>query len=130
MLDTAAPATACTQPSAPTDVKPNIDADIAPLGALQLSLAAAAFACDLTRVVFFMWTAAASSAVFQGLYPGMPSYNHHALSHLDLTKPEVSKPLAAIDRWYADRTAAFLTNLKTTPEGAGSLLQVLVRRRS
>jgi hypothetical protein len=122
MLDAAAPVTACARPSAPTDVAPNIDAHIGPLGALHLSLVAAAFACDLSRVVFFMWTAAASSAVFQGLYPGMPSYNHHALSHLDLGKPEVSKPLAAIDRWYADRTAAFLTNLKGTPEGAGSLL--------
>jgi hypothetical protein len=52
----------------------------------------------------------------------MPSYNHHALSHQDLTSPGVAKPLAAIDRWFADRTAAFVTDLKTTTEGTGTLL--------
>jgi hypothetical protein len=120
MLDT--PVDACTQPSAPTDFTPNVDANIGPLGAQHLALVRAAFSCDLTRIVFFMWTAAASSAVFQGLYPGMPSVNHHALSHKDLSSPDVAKPLAAIDRWYADRAAAFVTDLKTTPESTGTLL--------
>jgi hypothetical protein len=120
MLD--APAGACTQPPAPTDLTPNVDANIGPLGAQHLALVRAAFSCDLTRLVFFMWTAAASSAVFQGLYPGMPSYNHHALSHQDLASPSVAKPLAAIDRWFADRTAAFVTDLESTAEGTGTLL--------
>jgi len=122
MLDTAAPANACTQPGAPTDVTANIDANIGPLGTLQLSLVQAAFACDLTRVVFFMWTAAASSAVWEGLYPGMPRYNHHALSHMDLGNVDIAKAMSAIDRWFDDKTAAFVTSLKNTPEGTGSLL--------
>ncbi len=120
MLDAAAPS--CTQPTAPTDVAANIDADIGPLGALHLSLAQAAFVCNLTRVVFFMWTAAASSAVWENLYPGMPRYNHHALSHMDLGNADIARAMSAIDRWFADRTATFVTNLKGTPEGAGSLL--------
>jgi Protein of unknown function (DUF1552) len=122
MLDTAAPTTACTQPAAPTDIAPNVDAAIGPLGALHLSLVQAAFACDLTRVVFFMWNAAASSAVWEGLFPGMPRYNHHALSHMDLASAPIAKAMSAIDRWFADRTATFVTNLKNTPEGTGTLL--------
>jgi hypothetical protein len=122
MLDGSVPTTSCTQPAAPIDVAPNVDANIGPLGALHLALVRAAFACDLSRLVFFMWTAAASSAVWQELYPGMPRYNHHALSHLDLSSPDVFKPMAAIDRWFADKTAAFVTSLQKTPEGNGTLL--------
>jgi hypothetical protein len=122
MLDSTATTSACAQPTAPVDVPPNVDADIGPLGALHLTLVQAAFACDLTRVVHFMWTAAASSAVWEGLYPGMGRYNHHSLSHMDLTNAEVAKAMSAIDRWFADRTATFVTNLKNTPEGTGSLL--------
>jgi hypothetical protein len=122
MLDTTAPVTSCTQPAAPTDVAPNTDADIGPLGALHFALVRAAFACDLTRVVFFMWTAAASSAVWEGLFPGMPRYNHHALSHMDLNSAPIAQAMSAIDRWYSDKTAAFLTSLKTTQEGTSTLL--------
>jgi hypothetical protein len=122
MLDTTAPVSSCMQPAAPTDVAANTDADIGPLGALHFALVRAAFACDLTRVVFFMWTAAASSAVWEALYPGMPRYNHHALSHMNLADPNIAKALAAIDGWYANKTADFLTSLKTTPEGTGTLL--------
>jgi hypothetical protein len=122
MLDTTIPPSACVKPAPPKDVVPNVDANIEALGAQHLALVQAAFACDLSRIAFFMWTAAASSAVWKDLYPGMPSYNHHALSHMDLGSPEVAKPMAAIDRWFADKTAAFLTNLKSTSDGAGSLL--------
>jgi hypothetical protein len=122
MLDASVMATSCMQPAAPTDIAANVDANIGPLGALHLSLVRAAFACDLTRVVFFTWTAAASSAVWQGLYPGMPRYNHHALSHMDLGSADVAKPLSAIDRWFADKTADFIVSLQKTPEGTASLL--------
>ena len=80
-------------------------------------------ACDLTRLAFFMWTAAASSAAWSGLYPGMARVNHHARSHENLADAQVSLDLSSIDQWYAEQTAAFLTSLdQTTQVGGSSLL--------
>jgi hypothetical protein len=83
-----------------------------------------AFRCDLTRVATFLFSPGTSRLAFEGLYPGMPLTNHHALSHQDVSLPEVARATAAIDRWYAEQTAQFIASLASTPDAinGGSLL--------
>jgi hypothetical protein len=97
-------------------VRVNVDGNIGVVGQQHLSIVRAAFSCDLARQVLFMWTAAASSAQWGNLYDGMPTFNHHTLSHRELGDPSVSRPLAAIDRWYSEQTSLFLQQLQSTPD--------------
>jgi hypothetical protein len=83
-----------------------------------------AFACDLSRVVTYMRSPGASRIDFDELYPGMGLVSHHALSHYDLTDPQWSEPIAAIDTWYSEHTATFIQELANTSDafGGGTLL--------
>lgn len=114
----------CTAPASPPDLA-DTDAmnDVRRVGEAQLAIARAALACDLTNVVTFLWSAAASRVNFTDLYPGMGTVQHHALSHRNLDDASVWRPMAAIDRWYAERTAEFVRALGSQPAaGGGSLL--------
>jgi len=113
-------------PGTPPMAFPDSDhfTDVAAVGAAQLAILRTALQCDVTRVVTFMWTPGASSVQFEGLYEGMPLVQHHSLSHENLDAAEVAQRMAAIDRWYSERTAEFLRTLRDTPDfdGSGSLL--------
>lgn len=109
-------------PSAPPDT--DLFTDVRAVGEAQLSILRTALLCDVTRVVTFMWTPGASGVQFEGLFDGMPLVQHHSLSHENLSDGEIAMMMAAIDRWYSERTAEFLRSLRDTPEidGNGSLL--------
>ncbi|HZO11680.1 MAG TPA: DUF1552 domain-containing protein [Polyangiaceae bacterium] len=118
------PAT-CMPEGAPTDPPDtNWFTDVAAAGQLQLAILRTALACDLTRVVTFMWSAAASRVDFEELYPGMGLVSHHSLSHYDLTSSTYADPIAAIDTWYSEHTAPFIQELAATTDviGGGTLL--------
>lgn len=84
------------------------------VGAAQLKLVTAAFGCDLTRVVTFMWATGASAVSFGNF----ATNNHHSTSHAN----ERSK-LSSVERWFSQKTAAFISELATTPDvGGGKLL--------
>lgn len=118
------PEASCEVPTEPDDVRINVDGNIGIVGQQHLDIVRAAFSCDLARQVMFMWTAAASSAQWSNLYEGMPTFNHHALSHRDLGDSSVWRPLAAIDQWYSEQTSLFLQSLQSTPDVDGlSLLE-------
>jgi hypothetical protein len=119
---TQAPNETCSVPEAPTELQTNVDRNLAAVAAQHLSVLRAALACDLVRFSTFMWTAAASSAVWRDLYAGMGPENHHALSHEDLRNATVMKGLAAIDHWFAQETATFVESLKTLQEADGTSL--------
>lgn len=120
----AAPETSCEVPEAPGGVEINVDGNIGVVGQQHLDIVRTAFSCDLARQVLFMWTAAASSAQWGNLYDGMPTFNHHSLSHRDLGDAGVWRPLAAIDQWYSEQTSLFLQSLQSTSDVDGfSLLE-------
>lgn len=118
----AMPTASCVKPEAPTELEPNLDRNLAAVADQHLSILRAALACDLVRFSTFMWTAAASSAVWRDLYSGMGPENHHSLSHEDLGNATVIKGLAAIDHWFARETALFVESLKTLQEPDGTSL--------
>lgn len=115
----------CTPGDAPQDpVDSDKHTEVAAVAEAQFAILRAALRCDVTRVLTFMWSPGASSVQFEGLYDGMGLFQHHALSHQNLGDELVAKNMAAIDRWYSERTAAFLKTLRDTPDvdGTSSLL--------
>lgn len=117
--------TNCMPGNPPTDPpETNWFDDVALAGQLQLTIVRTAFSCDMSRVVTYMWSPGASRIDFEELYQGMGLVSHHSLSHYDLTDPQWSDPIAAIDTWYSEHTAPFIQELASTPDafGGGSLL--------
>ncbi len=81
----------------------------------QFALVTAAFACDMTRMVTFMWGAGASAISF----PEFGIGNHHGSSHDANQKGNLSKA----DLWFSQHTAPFIQSLIDTPDiGGGKLI--------
>lgn len=86
---------------------------VARVGDAQLRILTAAFACDLTRIATFMWATGASRVSFGPL----GTNNHHSTSHTSSRSV-----LSAVDRWYSERTAAFIQHLADTTDVGGRKL--------
>jgi len=113
------PTTGCTVPSvgARTDLS---SADSMPtLGKLQMDIAAAALACDTTRIVTLQWTHAESNQSFPWL--GISDF-HHVISHAGDTDAAAQEKLTKINVWYAEQLAYLLGKLDSYQEGERTLL--------
>jgi hypothetical protein len=108
----------CTPPTM-VDVDLNVDDEYAKAGQLQMDLAAAALACDQTRIVTLQWSYAESEHLFQFLGK---SGNHHVISHDFSTSGANFDAYNAIQTWYAEQLAYFLGKLDSYQEGARTLL--------
>jgi hypothetical protein len=107
--------------SEPTCVEPTIELGldgqtgdflhVQRVGEQQLKLVTAAFQCDITRVVSFMWGTGASLVSF----PDYDTNNHHSTSHNN-----EREKLSNVDRWYSERTAAFIESLVDTTDVSGA----------
>ena len=86
--------------------------------ALMYDLLAIAYQADLTRVFTFM----TDRELSQRTYPqiGVPE-QHHGVSHHGNDPAKIVK-VAKINRYHMELFAKFLTNLASTPDGDGSLL--------
>jgi hypothetical protein len=80
----------------------------------QFAIVRAAFACDMTRMVTFMWGAGASALEFPELGIG----NHHGASH----DPSKAGALSQADQWFSEHTAPFIQSLVDTAEPSGGKL--------
>lgn len=107
--------------SAPTmvDVDLGVDDQYLQTGQLQMDLAAAALACDQTRIITLQWSYSESEHLFQFL--GI-SGNHHAISHDFASSGTNYDAYNRIQTWYAEQLVAFLTKLDSYQEGDGTLL--------
>jgi hypothetical protein len=90
-----------TIPGAYADATNSADA-LGQIGAAMFAIIVAAFQCDITRTVTFMW---AGNAADNHLSPVNDS-NHHNLSH-----ENDREGLATIDRWYSEQTANLIAAL-------------------
>jgi hypothetical protein len=88
-------------------------------GRLQMDFAAAALACDLTRILTLQWSYAESEHLFQFL--GI-SGNHHVISHDFSPSGANFEAYNAIQVWYAEQLAYFLGKLNSYQEGDATLL--------
>jgi hypothetical protein len=94
-------------------------ANMPAIGKLQMDLAAAALACDLTRVLSLQWTYAESNQSFPHL--GFTDF-HHVMSHAGDSDAAAQEKLTKINVWYAEQFAYLLGKLASYPEEGGTLL--------
>lgn len=112
----------CTAPSVTGGLPGDTHTSVLANAQKHFALIKAAFACDLSRVVTFSWSAGASAVEFSGLYSGMSARQHHGRSHDSYDDANVRRDIAAIDKWYSEQTAAFLSQLASTTDVAGGTL--------
>jgi hypothetical protein len=112
------PPVGCMTPTM-TDVDLSVDDQYAQTGKLQMDLAAAALACDLTRIMTFQWSYSESEHLFQYLNI---SGNHHAISHDFASSGANYEAYNKIQTWYAEQLAYFLGRLDSFVEGDATLL--------
>lgn len=90
---------------------------------LQMDVAAAALACDLTRVITFQ--VGAGSSIVQFRWLGI-NYNHHGISHGSegVTAPMAQRTewLNQIELWHAQQYAYLVGKLDAINDGGGTLL--------
>jgi len=86
--------------------------------ALMLDLQLLALQSDLTRVISFMISKEQSARPYPQI--GVPEA-HHPLSHHD-NHPDLIERMSKINRYHAQLFSQYLTKLKATPDGDGSLL--------
>ena len=112
------PSAGCTPPTL-SNVDLGVDDQYAQAGQQHMDLAAAALACDQTRIVTLQWSYAESEHLFQFLGH---SGNHHVISHDFSPSGANFEAYNAIQTWYAEQLAYFLGKLDQYQEGDGSLL--------
>jgi hypothetical protein len=86
--------------------------------ALMLDLQILAFQSDLTRVITFMLSKEQSARPYPQI--GVPEAHHPLSHHNDV--PELIAQMSKINRYHAQLFAQYLTKLRATPDGDGSLL--------
>jgi hypothetical protein len=86
--------------------------------ALMLDLQLLAFQSDLTRVISFMIGKEQSARPYPQI--GVPEAHHPLSHHNDV--PELVAHMSKINRYHAQLFSQYLTKLRATPDGDGSLL--------
>lgn len=107
------------QPPTLSAVDLSVDDQYLSAGKLQMDLAAAALACDQTRILTLQWSYSESEHLFQFLNR---SGNHHVISHDFSTSGANFEAYNAIQTWYAEQLAYFLGKLDSYQEGDRTLL--------
>jgi hypothetical protein len=85
---------------------------------LMMDLQLVALQADLTRVITFMIGKEQSPRPYPQI--GVPDA-HHPLSHHN-DQPELIERMSRINRYHAELFSRYLTKLRATPDGDGSLL--------
>ena len=85
---------------------------------LMFNLLTLALQTDTTRVSTFMLAREGSNRGYREI--GVPE-GHHGLSH-HRNDPALMDKIAAINRYHMEQFAGFVTKLKNTPDGDGTLL--------
>jgi hypothetical protein len=108
---------ACRKPEPPAELPdPDEGEPLVERSELHAELLATALACDLTRVFTIQFSGGVSNTVFPELNLNR---GRHGLSH---DEGDDQPGMQASTVYIMERFAAFLNQLKATPEGAGNLL--------
>jgi hypothetical protein len=103
----------------PTIEKPDgIPLEFGEHAQLMFNLTALALQTDTTRIATMMMAREGSNRPYREI--GVPE-GHHGLSH-HRNDPALMDKVAQINRYHMEQFAKFLTKLKATPDGDGSLL--------
>lgn len=108
------PTMGCKSPAAPA-----AGGDIPTVLSLQLDMLYQSMACDLSRVSSLQFLCSAQSGV-QFPWLGIKD-DHHTMEHGQLNAT-LGANLNKVQTYFMEQAAGFLTRLKNTPEGNGSML--------
>lgn len=111
-------ASSCSVPKM-QEVNLSSDAQYPETGRLQMDLAAAALACDQTRIATLQWSYSESEHLFQFLNINS---NHHSISHDFAQSGRGYDNYNTIQTWYAEQLRYMLERLDSYQEGDGTLL--------
>ncbi len=106
------------------DIPPRSSHDFAQRTTLHGELIAAAFACDLTRVVSFMTAPAGHDNCNFGFIGVSGGDIHQSIAHSatsDAQDNDASDKMATVGAWHAEQLARIIDQLKSIPEGDGSV---------
>ncbi|HET6281195.1 MAG TPA: DUF1552 domain-containing protein [Polyangia bacterium] len=112
-----APPTIGSMPGAMID--PLAAANFPAVGKLQMDIAVAALACNMTRVITMLWSAAASQQTFPWL--GINT-GHHTMSHEGDADKANTASLVKVSSWYAQQFVYLLDRMDSINDGDGTLL--------
>jgi hypothetical protein len=101
-------------------VDPEVVANMATTGRLQMDLLAMALACDLTRVGSIMWGYSTADHVYDWVDSEITE-GHHLLAHKGDEDTDKVAQNVEINTWFASQLAYFIQKLKEIPEGDGSV---------
>ncbi|HYR87433.1 MAG TPA: DUF1552 domain-containing protein [Terriglobia bacterium] len=90
--------------------------------ALMLDLQLLAFQSDLTRVISFMIAKEQSARPYPQI--GVPEAHHPLSHHNDI--PELIAKMSKINRYHVQLFSQYLSKLRATPDGDGSILDHLM----
>ncbi len=122
-LDHVAAEPTCTKPTQGNPVNVNDPGHHPLIGRLQLDIAAAAFACDLTRVITLQFGRGGSRVPHP--WVGV-SAGHHGIGHnsegVNASNAQREQWLVTIENWYSQQFAYFCDKLNNMAEGTGTVL--------
>lgn len=95
----------------------NRDDQFEVVGKLQMDLAVLALQCDLTRAVTIQWSHPVSPTSLQN-YTDV-STRHHDASHFDTNSESAIETFATLKRWYMERFAYLIDELRATQDSTG-----------
>ena len=101
-------------------VDPEVVANMATTGRLQMDLLAMALACDLTRVGSIMWGYSTADHVYDWVDSEITE-GHHLLAHKGDEDTDKVAQNVEINTWFASQLAYLIDKLKAIPEGDGSV---------
>ena len=122
MPGTMTPTTTCPGPTiSSTDLNVDLNKDDLYLkaGQLQMDMAAAALACNQTRILTFQWSYSESEHLFSFMNI---TGNHHAISHDFASSGTNYDAYNRIQAWYAQQFLYFIQKLDSYKEGSRTLL--------
>lgn len=99
----------------------NLEEHFKTVGDLQMDLAVLALQCNLTRSVAIQWSHAVSPTNL-GDYGVNTTQAHHDASHYSIGNEASVQNFVAYKRWYTERFAYLLNQLRAVPEADGSTL--------
>jgi hypothetical protein len=110
---------ACTQPADPGSVDFRNNDNFPAVLKLQTDLTVRALACNLTQVATIQWSRSVSGT--RHTWAGV-SEGHHDLSHEGDSNADAIEKITKVNVWFAEQFAYLLEQLKSVPEGDGTLL--------
>lgn len=118
-----APANICYKPTLGAQMDVKSMANYAKLVKLQIDIAAAAFACDVTRVITLQFHHGASGVHHSWANSQIAGKSHHGIGHnsegVSASSTDRINWLIAIEKWFATQFAYLASQLNALDDGDG-----------